>query len=148
MLAGLNCSPFEVDAVIDAAQEVCFPFLEQHGEALSRPGQVTLADVAKYAEDLRDLEVQFEDETDNLATSVESAAEDLRHVSLRPKKTNIRVKLEHLHDLRRPILGSPARVPLTIRGARLRRAASTSRSTFFQAHHSLSTDPISCLRFY
>ena len=46
LVAGLNCSPFEADAVIDAAQEVYFPFLEQHGEALSRPGQVTLVAVA------------------------------------------------------------------------------------------------------
>ena len=37
LVAGLNCSPFEADAVIDAAQEVYFPFLEQHGEALSPP---------------------------------------------------------------------------------------------------------------
>ena len=46
LVAGLNCSPFEADAVIDAAQEVYFPFLEQHGEALARPGQVTLVAVA------------------------------------------------------------------------------------------------------
>ena len=34
--------------------------------------------------------------------------------------------LEHFHYLRRPILDSAARVPLALRGARLRRAASTS----------------------
>lgn len=46
LVAGLNCSPFEADAVIQAAQEVYFPFFDSTGEARARPGYVTLVAVA------------------------------------------------------------------------------------------------------
>ena len=46
LVAGLNCSPFEANAVIEAAQEVYFPFLEGQGETRARPGRVTVVAVA------------------------------------------------------------------------------------------------------
>ena len=46
LVAGLSCSPFEADAVIEAAQEVYFPFFDSAGEARARPGYVTLVAVA------------------------------------------------------------------------------------------------------
>jgi DNA-binding CsgD family transcriptional regulator len=46
LVAGLNCSPFEADAVIAAAQEVYFPFFERGGETRALPGRVTLVAVA------------------------------------------------------------------------------------------------------
>jgi hypothetical protein len=46
LVAGLNCSPFEADAVIQAAQEVYFPFFDCAGEARARPGYVTIVAVA------------------------------------------------------------------------------------------------------
>ncbi len=46
LVAGLNCSPFEANAVIEAAQEVYFPFLEGPGETRARPGRVTVVAVA------------------------------------------------------------------------------------------------------
>lgn len=45
LVSGLNCSPFEADAVIAAAQEVYFPFFNATGETRARPGQVTLVAV-------------------------------------------------------------------------------------------------------
>lgn len=46
LVVGLNCSPFEADAVIQAAQEVYFPFFDCAGEARARPGYVTIVAVA------------------------------------------------------------------------------------------------------
>lgn len=46
LVSGLNCSPFEADAVIAAAQEVYFPFFEAAGEPRARPGYVSLVAVA------------------------------------------------------------------------------------------------------
>ena len=46
LVAGLSCSPFEADAVIEAVQEVYFPFFDRQGEGLSLPGRVTLVAVA------------------------------------------------------------------------------------------------------
>lgn len=45
LVGGLNCSPFEADAVIEAAQEVYFPFFDSEGETRARPGFVTLVAV-------------------------------------------------------------------------------------------------------
>lgn len=46
LVSGLNCSPFEADAVIAAAQEVYFPFFDVAGEPRARPGYVSLVAVA------------------------------------------------------------------------------------------------------
>ena len=46
LVAGLNCSPFEASAVIAAAQEVYFPFIEGHRETRARPGRVTVVALA------------------------------------------------------------------------------------------------------
>lgn len=46
LVSGLNCSPFEADAVIAAAQEVYFPFFDAAGEPRARPGYVSLVAVA------------------------------------------------------------------------------------------------------
>jgi len=46
LVNGLSCSPFEADAVIEAAQEVYFPFFDGAGEARARPGYVTVLAVA------------------------------------------------------------------------------------------------------
>ena len=46
LVSGLNCSPFEADAVIAAAQEVYLPFFEAAGEPRARPGYVSLVAVA------------------------------------------------------------------------------------------------------
>jgi hypothetical protein len=46
LVSGLNCSPFEADAVIAAAQEVYFPFFDAAGEPRTRPGYVSLVAVA------------------------------------------------------------------------------------------------------
>jgi len=41
---GLNCSPFEAEAVLEVVKEVYFPFLDQHGTR-PPPGKVTLVAV-------------------------------------------------------------------------------------------------------
>lgn len=46
LVSGLNCSPFEANAVIEAAQEVYFPFFDAAGQTRARPGYVTLVAVA------------------------------------------------------------------------------------------------------
>jgi DNA-binding CsgD family transcriptional regulator len=45
LVSGLNCSPFEADAVIAAAQEVYFPFFDGAGGTRARPGYATLVAV-------------------------------------------------------------------------------------------------------
>jgi len=42
---GLNCSPFEAEAVLDVVKEVYFPFLDQ-GRCLAPPGKITLVAVS------------------------------------------------------------------------------------------------------
>ena len=42
---GLNCSPFEAEAVLDVVKEVYFPFLSA-GAPQAPPGKVTLIAVA------------------------------------------------------------------------------------------------------
>ena len=43
---GLNCSPFEAEAVLSVVKEVYFPFLDQQERATLRPGKITLVAVA------------------------------------------------------------------------------------------------------
>lgn len=43
---GLNCSPFEAEAVLDAFREVYSPFLAQEAGGLAAPGKVTLIAVS------------------------------------------------------------------------------------------------------
>jgi Protein of unknown function (DUF1670) len=42
---GLNCSPFESQAVLELVKEVYFPFLTQEGTADRQPGKITLVAV-------------------------------------------------------------------------------------------------------
>ena len=46
LVAGLACSPFEAEAVLDAVQEVYAPFFHGPDAAPARPGQVTLLALA------------------------------------------------------------------------------------------------------
>lgn len=43
---GLNCSPFEAEAVLSVVKEVYFPWLEQQENASLAPGKITLVAVA------------------------------------------------------------------------------------------------------
>jgi predicted transcriptional regulator len=43
---GLNCSPFEAEAVLNVVKEVYFPWLEQQETASLMPGKITLVAVA------------------------------------------------------------------------------------------------------
>lgn len=43
--AGLNCSPFEAEAVLQVVQEVFFPFLDQVESPPAKPGQISVIGV-------------------------------------------------------------------------------------------------------
>lgn len=42
---GLNCSPFEAEAVLQVVKEVYFPFLDQVENSPSAPGKITVVGV-------------------------------------------------------------------------------------------------------
>jgi len=44
---GLNCSPFEAEAVLEVVKEVYFPFVDQHG-VKAPPGKITLVAVRAH----------------------------------------------------------------------------------------------------
>ena len=46
LVAGLACSPFEAEAVLEAVQEVYAPFFHGPDAAAAQPGQVTLVALA------------------------------------------------------------------------------------------------------